>query len=247
MTITAVYAYKGGAGATTFAAALALEAPPAARPVLLADLGGDAAHALGLTGAGLADTADTGFAPAQIGPLVVPTPEAGVAFLPAGKGQLPDHEPPAQLLEWLSAANAVVDIGVALGDPTGDTAGKFRRGVLAAADCRVLVALTCYSAVKRSVQAKPRPDAIVLVEDQGRTICAGDYERATGAPVLATIPFTPTISAAVDADKLPHGRPDELAAARQLWEHIGPDGERDALAARRGGHTASGNLDGPRQ
>ena len=237
MTTIALYGAKGGQGVTTAAVALAFEAFSPQRPGLLVGLGGDLAQAAGCQpGEGLADAAGSGFAPSQLAGLVVPTAAPGVGFLPAGSGRWPDSDPPEPLVGWLSDNSAVVDIGVAVGNPAGDEAGRFRRGVLAKADCRVLVARDCFPAFKRSVGLDPRPDAILLVADNARSVGADEYQRAVGAPVLAVAPVDPAVHRAVDGSTLHLERPESLRdALAELLDRIGGEGDRASLLARRGG------------
>lgn len=241
MSTIALYGAKGGQGVTTAAAALAFEAFSPARPGLLVGLGGDLAGVAGCQpGKGLADTAATGFAPSQLAGLVVPTSSPGVGFLPAGSGLWPDADPPEALVGWLADNNAVVDIGVAVGDSTGDAAGPFRRGVLARADCRLLVARDCFPAFKRSVGLDPRPDGILLVSEENRSVGAEEYQRAVGAPVLAIVPLDPAVHRAVDGSTLHLERPESLrAAVGEMLDRMGGDGESEALRARRRGARGS--------
>lgn len=236
MSTIALYGAKGGQGVTTAAAALAFEAFSPSKPGLLVGLAGDLAEVAGCRGGtGLADTAASGFPPSQLAGLVIPTSTPGIGFLPAGSGRWPDAEPPEALVGWLADNNAVVDIGAAVGDPTGDAAGRFRKGILARAECRVLVARDCFTALKRSVGLDPRPDGILLLTSHGSSVGAEEYQRAVGAPVLASAPLDPAVHRAVDEATLHCELPQSLrSAVGELLGRIEGDGDRTALLARRG-------------
>lgn len=80
----------------------------------------------------------------------------------------------------------------------------------------LLVLRPCYLTLRRAVQADTLPNTkgIILITEMGRALTRGDVERAVGLPVLAEIPFDPSISRASDAGLLSCRIP--LAASKPL-------------------------------
>jgi cellulose biosynthesis protein BcsQ len=217
--LVACWSVKGGSGTTVVAAALALLMADAAQgPVLLVDLGGDAAAALGLPergdGVGLADvwadtTADPAADGAALAPIVRPA-APGLELLSLGAFPAGRVAPPgagdrlaAALSGW---GAAVVDCGAA--GPQGPA--------LALAACStisLLVLRPCYLALRRAVAAPLRPSGIVVVTERDRALRASDVEAVVGAPVRADVPWDPAVARAVDAGLLATRVPRALSRA----------------------------------
>ncbi|MEA2427094.1 MAG: hypothetical protein QOF37_722, partial [Thermoleophilaceae bacterium] len=72
----------------------------------------------------------------------------------------------------------------------------------AAAPHSLLVLRPCFLALRRAVQSPVRPSAVVLVEEEGRSIGRSDVEAALGVPVRAVVAHDPKVARAVDAGLL---------------------------------------------
>jgi hypothetical protein len=200
------WSVKGGSGTTVVAASLALLLART-RPVVLADLGGDLAAALGLpepTGPGITEwmaspAADT---PA-LERLAVPATDT-IQLLPRGAAAKPDEGPRwGSLASSLLALDRTVVVDAGIGEPPAP--------LRAAAVQSLLVIRPCYLALRRAVADGAQPTGIVLVQEPGRSLTAGDVERAIGAPVVAEVPFDPAVARAVDAGLLAARLPRTLA------------------------------------
>jgi hypothetical protein len=184
MTVTVIGASKGGQGATTIAAVLAVTSAQHT-PTILLDTTGDAASVLGLATQPAADnltdaldrTADA-------------MPGLRVARLPA------DRIDTAALdtLAALSAAGrrVIVDTGT-------DHTATHRLDPLHPS--RYLVVRPCYLAVSRAVAVPYTPDHVILVREPLRALTAQDVEHALALPVTA-VPYDPVIARAIDAGLL---------------------------------------------
>jgi hypothetical protein len=173
----------------------------------LADLGGDQPAILGLPPAdeGLAEWLAVGpSAPTEwLDGLAVPV-VPGLTLLPRGVGA-----PEA------AAAEAGAALAIALRD-AGTTVLDAGRGVAPAAlaaievaDTALIVIRPCYLGLRRAV-ADPRLDrsrGVILVEEPGRALDAGDVAAVLGRPVIGRFPVRAEIARAVDAgvvrDRLP--------------------------------------------
>ena len=82
----------------------------------------------------------------------------------------------------------------------------------------LLVTRPCYLALRRAADTPLRPCGVVLINEPGRALTATDIEAVLGRPILATVPYDPAISRAVDSGLLttrvpphhpspPHARP----------------------------------------
>jgi hypothetical protein len=199
--LVACWSAKGGSGTTVVAAGLAaVLARSSSSGAVLADLAGDVPAVLGLPepeGPGVAEWLAAGPAvpPDALGRLEVPA-GGGLAVVPRG-GALPDAPGRGEVLAALLAADArpcVVDCGSA---PTGA-----RLAVAAAASHSFLVLRPCYLALRRAVASPLRPSAVILVDEDGRSIGRRDVEQALGVPVRAVVAHDARIARAVDAGLL---------------------------------------------
>jgi MinD-like ATPase involved in chromosome partitioning or flagellar assembly len=200
------WSVKGGSGTTVVAASLALLLARA-HPVVLADLAGDLAAALGLpepAGPGISEwmaspAADT---PA-LARLAVPATDA-IQLIPRGAASIPDGGPRWDALATsLLALHGTVVVDAGLGEPPAS--------LRAVAVQSLLVIRPCYLAVRRAVADGVQPTGIVLVQEPGRALASADVERAIGAPVVAEVPFDPAVARAVDAGLLASRLPRTLA------------------------------------
>jgi cellulose biosynthesis protein BcsQ len=197
--LVACWSAKGGSGTTVVAAALA-SVLARSRPTVLADLAGDIPACLGVPeppGPGLAGWLGAGpSVPADALHRLEVEVAPGLAVLPSG-GAVPDVDGRGEVLAALLAADeraVVVDCGSA---PVGP-----RLAVAAAAAHSLLVLRPCFLALRRAVASPVRPSAVVLVEDEGRSIGRADVEDALGVPVRAVVPSNPRVARAVDAGLL---------------------------------------------
>jgi hypothetical protein len=199
MTLTVLWAAKGGAGTTVVAAGWALETP---MPSVLVDAAGDMHHVLGVPtppGQGLSDWFDSDAPPCAVLDLAIEiTPTT--RYVPHGSAAVPHRSPRwDELGRWITAAELefVVDIG--LGPPPegllpveasgGDGPNRARS---------LLVSRACFVALARARSLGETPDGIVLVEEAGRLLSADDLTRALSAPVVAKIAYDPSIGRATD-------------------------------------------------
>lgn len=190
--LTVCYSPKGGQGCTTVAVALACLTTSA----WLIDTAGDAAALAGITestGDGICDLLAGG------GPVTAEHVKSlvlcgdGLTIIPAGNTQAATI-PQAR---WAELAVALADAGPVIVDAATD--------VTVAAmptDRRIMVVQACYLALRRAARCPVRPDAVVAIADSRRALDTGDVTAVAGAPVIATIPFDPTVGRAVDAGVL---------------------------------------------
>jgi hypothetical protein len=191
----------------------------------LADLGGDQPAILGLpAGAGrrpagaLSPGGSDGLAGwLSFGPsaptewldsMLLPV-APGLGLLPRGRGPMG----PARAEAGAALAVALRDPGFTVVD-AGTAAGAALHAVVAVADVALLVTRPCYLALRRAV-ADPRlgPSAgVILVEEPGRALDAGDVAAVLDRPVVGRFPVRAEIARAVDAGVLRDRLPPALAA-----------------------------------
>jgi hypothetical protein len=193
---------KGGSGATTIAAALALSDDTGAE-VTLVDLAGDLPAALGMSepsGPGVSDAlaAHPSSAPAALVRAARIELVPGVGLVPHGAGPLRGGAPMEAFVRGLHADGGVVVVD----------AGVVRPGSPA-----LDVTRPCYLSVRRAVGLPVRPDAVVLVDEPGRSLGRRDVEAVLGVPVRAVVPFEPSIARAIDAGLLLARMPRSLSRA----------------------------------
>lgn len=213
--VVTFWTVKGGSGTTVVAAATAVAASRAtAGGVLLVDLAGDAAAALGLAddpGASLQDwlsrsrDGDDGGAD-SLGRLERRVDDR-LSVLPWGSGSGVDSgagDRVPNLLARLAADGRFVVIDAGTVDPNlaRGAAELVRHRAIASADRSMLVVRCCYLALRRAARASPRPDGVVVVTEPGRSLTPRDVESVVGAPVVAQVPFDPQVARVVDAGLL---------------------------------------------
>ncbi len=215
----AFWSVKGGSG-TSVAAALAARRWASVGEVgaLLVDLCGDAAGLLGVpepTTPGVADWLGVGDE-VQIDALRRLEREvaAGLFLLHRGDGPLSRIDRAELMGRELAADHrlAVVDGGClwrAGGEEAGGAATgaapddvDVRRRIVAGADRSWLVTRACFLALRRAARAPMQPTGVVLLNEPGRPLTAGDVEDVVGAPVVLRLDVDPSVARAVDAGLL---------------------------------------------
>ena len=208
MTLTVCWSAKGGAGTTVVAACWALEC---ATTSVLVDVDGDLPAMLGIptpAGQGLSDWFESDAPPRAVLDLTIDV-DRTTRLIPRGPKRIPRRAPRwGELGRWMATSDTEFVADVGLGDPPAgflpaertDDGGRPRaRGLL--------VTRSCYLALSRAQSLDTLPDGVVLVEEPGRDLSAGDVARALRAPIVARIPFDPAIGQATDcgllAGKLP--------------------------------------------
>jgi hypothetical protein len=208
--VTTCYAVKGGSGTTVVAAGLALGPDRTAdRPVVLIDLDGDLALALGVptttptgtpTGTdrpGVGDWLESDAPPDHLLDLAVEVAD-GVGLVPAGHDAGGHHDRWERFAAWL-ADGPPVDVVVDAGLIRPDRPVPGPLAVVGASHRRVLVTRPCYLALDRARRAAVTPTSVVVVDEPGRSLRRSDVQRSVGAPVVAVVPWDPRIARAVDA------------------------------------------------
>ncbi|MFO7281886.1 MAG: hypothetical protein C0P77_015905 [Thermoanaerobacterales bacterium] len=212
--LVACWSVKGGVGTSVVAASLALLlARDAAPGAVLADLAGDAPAVLGLpepAGPGLAGWLAAGPEVPTDGLARLEVEAApGLGLLPRGDGPLAPAR--ARVLAAVldrSPRPAVVDCG-RCGDPAVDE-------VIRRAPVSLLVTRPCYLAVRRAATAPLRPTGVVLVDEPGRVLSAGDVEAAVRTRVVARVLVDPLVARLVDAGLLTGRLPRTLHVLREV-------------------------------
>ncbi len=212
--LIACWSSKGGSGVTVVASALAVQASrssPESESVLLVDLAEDIPATLGLkdsAGPGLAGWFAAGDH-VGVDALSALSIEAAPSLevLPGGRWTTASAHP--QIMRnadrlarsWAQSDQLIIaDVGTG---PKGGTAlDACRAAVLGAATQRLLIVRPCYIALRRALDGEPRPSAVVLVREPGRSLDSVDIEQAMGVNVMASIDFDPAIARAVDAGLL---------------------------------------------
>ncbi|MCY3560631.1 MAG: hypothetical protein OXH20_05615 [bacterium] len=215
----ACWSVKGGSG-TSVTAALAARrwADTSDTGALLVDLCGDAAGLLGVpepATPGVADWLNVGDE-VQIDALRRLEREvaAGLSLLHRGAGPLCRIDRAEVMARELAADHRVTVVdGGCLWRAGGEEAGgagaggdpddiDVRRRIVAAADRSWLVTRACFLALRRAARAPLQPTGVVLLNEPGRPLTAGDVEDVVGAPVVLRIDVDPAVARATDAGLL---------------------------------------------
>ena len=216
------WAAKGGSGTTVVAATLALSWT---RPVLLVDLDGEQPTVMGMSPSrspGVLDWLASDAPPQHLADLTVEmAPQAmllpfdehpssasrpGWASGPAASR----HDDRWTLLAGWLTEQAIAGVDVIIDGGTGTP----HHALAAAADHCLLVTRPCFLSLRRAAQAPTRPSGVILVDEPGHSVGGREVERATGAPIVATVSFDPAIARAVDAGLLTSRLPRNVS--RQL-------------------------------
>jgi len=232
--LLALWSPKGGSGTSVLAAACALVLAREDAGARLADLAGDQPAIFGLASdpeTGVADWLAAGpeAPPDALERLAVPA-APGITLVPRGA--------PEQSLAPQPAAEAGAALAVALRDgpvpaivDAGRALGPSARALVEVADASVVVVRGCYLALRRAVHSPmlERASGVVLVEEPGRSLGAGEVADVLDRPVLARVPVRAPVARAVDAGVLAARLPDPLGrAAARMLSRLG------VLAAHRG-------------
>ncbi|HTN79368.1 MAG TPA: hypothetical protein VMK16_06825 [Acidimicrobiales bacterium] len=209
--LVACWSAKGGSGTTVVAAALALSFARTPSGAVLADFAGDAPCVLGVPepdGPGLSEWLDAGAGvPADALTRIEIDAAPGLALLPRGAASA-DASTRADVLASLlldDGRTVIADCGVG---PMGAA-----RAIAAAASVSLLVVRPCYVALRRALAAPLRPSGVILVNEPGRALGAGDVEDVLGVPVRAEVAVEASVARAVDAGLLASRLPRSLERA----------------------------------
>ena len=205
---------KPGSGCSTTAVALATQLSGHERAeVLLVDLGGDLAAALGVNDAtaGVTDWLAAGDATDEALRRVEVPVGAAIKLLPRGS----DHSWRADRAEVLvrlldhESRPVVIDIGT-VGQGHGSPMDQLRLR-LAERRHSLLVTRPCYLAMRRAVALPMRPGGIILIRERGRSLDAFDVADILGVSIAAQIDHDPAVARALDAGLLVRRCPRLLA------------------------------------
>lgn len=198
--VIAVWSVKGGVGASSFAALLALSEAQHARQTLLVDVCGDLPALLAVEdrvdGAGVLDwcsldePTSTGLTRLEVdvGP--------DLALLPAGEAQ---HGVNASaLLEVLGSSSRTVIVDCGLVDDAASLPGR----IVAGAAMSLLVVRRCYLNLRAAQRTTLPATGVVMMTEAGRSLGRTDIEAVTKVPVVADIAIDPTVARALDAGLL---------------------------------------------
>jgi hypothetical protein len=188
------WAAKGGSGTTVIACAMALGVP-IGHAATLVDLSGDSATALGLNepaGPGVMDWLASPTAGAGELHRLSVTIRDQVQLIPCGTSSATDGQWSRLVTGLAGVPNVIIDGG------TGCPPTVLHE----AAEHSLLVTRPCFIAIRRAQQLDIRPTGIVLVDEPGRALTAGDVEHALAVPVVAEVRLDPAVARAVDAGLL---------------------------------------------
>ena len=206
--ITLCWAAKGGTGTSVIAAAMALATT---EPTLLIDLDGDQPAVLGLPdpdGPGIHDWLRSEAEPARLSSLEL-TIDHATALVPAGTAASVDPGRWTLLSKLLRTDRRRIIVDVGTREPP--------RALLDVADHKWLVTRPCYLSLRAAVAQSCRPSGVVLIDEPGRALRAGDVATSLGAPIVAATLLDPAIARVVDAGllvaRLPSGLRRQLRTA----------------------------------
>lgn len=231
-----LWSAKGGSG-TTVTACLVAEARARLGPTTLVDLRGDVPCALGADAldlptrgaAGISDWLAAGASvPGDALDRLAVTVAPRLRVLPCGTASPTAHPPSAAhqpsaahpttservgvLARLLAAApgTVVVDAGT---DPC-----PIALALIAASSHSLAVTRPCFVGLRRLQDAAIAPTGVVVVREADRALTDADISDATGAPVVASIPWNPHLARAVDVGLLAARAP---RASRRAASAIG--------------------------
>jgi hypothetical protein len=235
--LLALWSPKGGSGTSVITAACALLLAREASGARLADLAGDQPAIFGLASdpeTGVADWLAAGpEAPADaLERLTVPA-APGIALLPRGAPERPLAPQPA------AAAGAALAVALRDGPvpvivDAGRALAPSARALVEVADASVVVVRGCYLALRRAVHSPllERAAGVVLLEEPGRSLGAGEIADVLDRPVLARVPVRAAVARAVDAGVLAARLPEPLGrSATRILTRLGVLSDRRGEAA----------------
>jgi hypothetical protein len=137
----------------------------------------------------------------------------GLRLLPRGAGPMPE--------EGTESLVALLGRGVADGAPFGHVTvadcGSLTtapaQALATRAPLSLLVLRPCYLALRRALVAPIRPTAVILVDEDWRSLLPRDIEDVLGVPIRATVPHDPVVARTVDAGLLTSRLPRVLEIA----------------------------------
>lgn len=203
--LTACWSVKGGSGTTTVAAALTMALARHGRAVTAADFAGDLPVALGLaspSGPGLRDWLDAGASvPVDGLARIAKRQESGITLVPQGEWATGvGRDDVGAAVRLAKALRALPSGGPVVAD-CGLASSEGLRAFVAESDRSLLVVRACYLALRRAVDA-PRPTAIVVVREPGRSLSPRDIEDTLGVPIATVVEWDPQVAYAVDTGLL---------------------------------------------
>jgi hypothetical protein len=128
----------------------------------------------------------------------------GLSLIPAGATHA-DHVAHSRPHPNVEAARNVdiPDSGMIVVDAgTIRHPGGVSTAFVASARTSLLVLRPCYLAARRAAMSNARIDGLVLIDEPGRVLRGDDLSEVVGAPVVATLPWDPSIARVVDAGRL---------------------------------------------
>ncbi len=211
--LIAVWSPKGGVGTSVVAVTMAAVLARRNDDVQLVDLGGDAPAICGArvvddVGIGEWLTASASTPAAAIGAItqniderfvLVPRGDARLELAKAGRGRA--------LVEAMQTAGGICVVDAATAESDAANA------IVALADLALVVVRPCYLTLQRfarRLDLMQRSAGLVLVDEPGRSLGAGDFATVAGRRILAQIPQLPEIARSVDAGILLRRRPERL-------------------------------------
>ena len=240
--IYACWSLKGGSGTTSFAAGMALcWSREEGREVLLVDLAGDCASALGLAShnlVGIGDWLSTEKEPAPQALIQLEHKISSHLFLLSrGRTVGPlQAQRISNFIQHLSGLDRdiILDCGnlwdLAFGihnqgeSDALDT--SFRRQVVEAADHSWIFTRACYLALRRVSAFPIRPTGVALLQEPNRALDSLDVSEIIKAPVVLKTASDPSVARAIDMGLLETRLPRRLERALcELRESTSSKGE----------------------
>lgn len=195
--VVAVWSVKGGVGASSVAAMLAIGQVEQAYETLLVDLCGDMLALLGLDDEvdppGVTDWCALAAAePEALRRLEI---EARVGLRVLARGSQESGTNPQLLLQALDTSDrhVIVDCGVVSDDTT------FTQQVVRSADRSLVVVRPCYLNLRMLGRTSLEPSGVIVIKEKNRVLGRADIESAADAPVVAEIAFDSGIARSIDA------------------------------------------------
>lgn len=195
---------KSGVGCTALAVGVAATLRRhEAGGVLVVDLGGDLGVAVGAAEppAGLTDWLASDSSVDALVRLEAGL-SSGVSLLSRGAATSWPESRDQLLIGALERDPRAVVVDVGLVSPRSLDAMARLRSRFAALPSALMVSRACYLGLRRALELPDRPQAIVLVREQGRSIDAHECASILGAPVVAQIDHDPAVARSLDRGRL---------------------------------------------
>lgn len=209
-----VWSAKAGAGCTTLTLALASALVAKGDECLLVDLGGDLPAAVGIVEptAGVSDwLAQTPGNLAALQRLERDSGRDGVDIIALGNSLDWHVDADEHLIDALRDHDRCVIVDV--GDRYGSRSDSLTRlrSLVADEPGSIFVVRSGYLEVRRALRHEVRPEAMVLVRENGRGLDRYDLLRLLGTPVSAEVDYDPRIAKAIDNGTLLRRTPKTLS------------------------------------